>query len=45
MLFRHSNQSDAAALAALTSVPAIVWGVAWIAVSVGVLGYVVKRLA
>ena len=45
VLFRHSNQSDAAALAALTSVPAIVWGVAWIAVSVGVLGYVLKRLA
>ena len=45
VLFRHSNQSDAAALAAFTSVPAIVWGVAWIAVSVGVLGYVLKRLA
>ena len=44
-LFRHSNQSDAAALAQLTGIPAIVWGVAWIAVSVGVLGYVVKRLA
>jgi hypothetical protein len=44
-LFRHSNASDAAALAQLTGIPAIVWGVAWIAVSVGVLGYVVKRLA
>ena len=29
----------------LTGIPAIVWGVVWIAVSVGVLGYVVKRLA
>jgi len=45
VLGRHSNQSDAAALAALTGIPAIVWGVVWIAVSVGVLGYVVKRLA
>ena len=45
VLLRHSNESDAAALAQLTGIPAIVWGVAWIAVSVGGLGYVVKRLA
>ena len=45
VLFRHSHESDAAALAALTGIPAIVWGALWIAVSVGVLGYVVKRLA
>ena len=45
VLFRHSNASDASALAQLTGIPAIVWGVAWIAVSLGVLGYVVKRLA
>jgi hypothetical protein len=45
VLFRHSSQSDAAALAQLTGIPAIVWGALWIAVSVGVLGYVVKRLA
>ncbi len=44
-LFRHSNESDAAALAALTGIPALVWGVVWIAVSVGVLAYVIKRLA
>jgi hypothetical protein len=44
VVVRHSNQSDAAALAALTGIPAIVWGVVWIAVSVGVLGYVIKRL-
>jgi len=45
VLFRHSNESDAAAIAQLTGIPAIVWGVLWIAVSLGVLGYVVKRLA
>ena len=45
VLFRHSHESDAAALATLTGVPAIVWGVAWIFVSVGVLAYVIKRLA
>jgi hypothetical protein len=45
VLLRHSNQSDAAALAQLTGIPAIVWGALWIAVSVGVLGYTVKRLA
>lgn len=45
VLLRHSNQSDAAALAALTGIPAVVWGVAWMALSVGVLGYVIKRLA
>ena len=45
VLFRHSRQSDAAALARLTGIPAIVWGVVWIAVSVGVLAYVMKRLA
>ncbi len=45
VLFRHSNQSDAAALAALTGIPAIMWGVAWVALSLGVLGYVLKRLA
>jgi len=44
-LFRHSNASDAAALAQVTGIPAVVWGVAWIAVSLGVLGYVIKRLA
>ena len=45
VLVRHSHESDAAALAALTGVPAVVWGVAWIFVSVGVLAYVIKRLA
>ena len=45
VLFRHSNESDAAALAQITGIPAIIWGVAWIAVSVGLLGYVIKRLS
>lgn len=45
VLFRHSNQSDAAALAELTGIPAIVWGVAWITLSLGVLVCVVRRLA
>jgi hypothetical protein len=45
VLFRHSNESDAAALAQLTGIPAIVWGVVWIGLSLGVLGYVIKRLA
>lgn len=45
VLFRHSHESDAAALAQLTGVPAIVWGVAWIFLSIGVLGYVLQRLA
>jgi hypothetical protein len=45
VVFRHSGQSDAAALAQLTGIPAIVWGVLWIGFSLAVLGYVVKRLA
>jgi len=45
VLLRHSHESDAAALAALTGIPAAVWGVVWIALSLGVLGYVVRRLA
>ena len=44
-LFRHSNASDAAALAQLTGIPAIVWGVGWIAISLVVLASVLRRLA
>jgi hypothetical protein len=44
VLFRHSNESDAAALAQLTHVPAVVWGVFWILLSLAVLGYVIRRL-
>ena len=45
VLFRHSHESDAAALAQLTGVPAIVWGALWIGLSLAALGYVIKRLA
>jgi hypothetical protein len=45
VLLRHSGGSDAAALARLTGVPAILWGVAWAAVSIAVLVSVLKRLA
>jgi Peptidase M50B-like len=44
VLLRHSGQSDAAALARLTGVPAIVWGVAWIGLSTAVLVSVLRRL-
>ncbi len=45
VLVVHSGQSDASALARLTLVPAIVWGAAWIALSVVVLVQVLRRLA
>jgi hypothetical protein len=45
VLLRHSSQSDAAGLAQLTGIPAIVWGVLWIGLSLSLLAYVVKRLA
>lgn len=45
VLRRYAAQSDAAALARLTHVPAVVWGVAWIAISLGVLVALVRRLA
>ena len=45
VLVRHSGESDAAALARLTGVPAILWGVAWAAVSIAVLVSVLRRLA
>jgi hypothetical protein len=45
VLLRHSGESDAAALAHLTGVPAVAWGVSWIALSVAVLVSVLRRLA
>ncbi len=45
VIFRHPGNSDAAALARLTHVPAVLWGVAWIAVSVAVTVSVVRRLS
>jgi hypothetical protein len=44
VLLRHAAQSDAAALAQLTHVPAAAWGVAWTLVSLAVIGSVVRRL-
>ena len=37
VILRHSGASDAAALARLTHVPALAWGLVWIAVSLAVL--------
>jgi len=45
VLLRSSPESDAAALAQLSGVPAAVWGVLWIGLSLAVLGSVVRRLA
>ena len=45
VVFRHAGASDAAALARLTGIPALVWGFIWIGVSLGVLVSVVRKLA
>jgi hypothetical protein len=45
VIFRHSATSDAAALASLTGVPALAWGLVWIGVSLGVLAAVVRKLS
>jgi hypothetical protein len=45
VLRRYAAQSDAAALARLTHVPAVVWGVLWIALSLAVLAALLRRLA
>jgi hypothetical protein len=45
VVLRHSGQSDAAALARMTGVPAAAWGALWIAVSVAVLASVARRLS
>jgi hypothetical protein len=45
VLLRHAGQSDAAALARLTGVPALLWGVAWAALSLAVLVGVLRKLA
>jgi hypothetical protein len=42
---RYAAQSDAAALARLTHVPAVVWGVLWIGISLAVLVALARRLA
>ncbi len=45
VIFRHPGNSDAAALARLTYVPAVLWGLVWIAVSLAVTVSVVRRLS
>lgn len=45
VLLRSIPCSDASALAGLTGVPAVVWGVVWIAASTWVLSVVLRRLA
>ena len=45
LILRHVPHSDAAALAALTGVPALVWGVLWMAASFWVIFAVLRRLA
>lgn len=45
VIFRHPGNSDAAALARLTGIPALLWGCLWIGLSLGVMVAVVRRLA
>ena len=45
VLLRSVPSSDAAALAGLTGIPAVVWGVLWVLTSVWVVGTVLHRLA
>jgi len=45
VLLRSTATSDAAALARLTGIPAVLWGVAWVAVSLLVITSVIRRLA
>lgn len=45
VMLRSAKGSDASALAASTGIPAVLWGVAWIAVSLVVLVSVLRRVA
>lgn len=45
VLLRDAPSSDAAALAGLTGIPAVVWGVLWVLASVWVIVAVLHRLA
>jgi hypothetical protein len=45
VIFRHSAQSDAAALARATGIPSLAWGVLWILLSLVTLAAVARRLA
>jgi hypothetical protein len=44
-ILRSHAQSDASALAGLTGIPALFWGVAWILASLWVIARVLRRLA
>lgn len=44
VLERPGAPSDAAALAELTGIPTLVWGVAWIAVSLAVSAWILRRV-
>ncbi len=44
-ILRHVAASDASALARLTGIPALLWGVGWILVSLATLVLVVRRLS
>jgi hypothetical protein len=45
VLLRSAKGSDAAALAELTGIPAVIWGIAWIGVSLAVLAWAFRRVA
>jgi hypothetical protein len=45
VLLRSHPDSDASALAALTGVPAVLWGAAWVLASLWVMLAVLRRLA
>jgi peptidase M50B-like protein len=42
---RDASGSDASALALVTRIPAFLWGLAWVAISVVVLALTLRRLA
>ena len=45
VLLRDASGSDASALALVTRIPAVLWGIAWVAISVVVLTLTLRRLA
>jgi hypothetical protein len=45
VLLRDASGSDASALALVTRIPAFLWGIAWVAISVVVLALTLRRLA
>ena len=45
VLLRDASGSDASALALVTHIPAFVWGIAWVAISLAVLALTLRRIA